>query len=154
MYIFSEYFQHNLLALLRFNHHLLEATLLGTRLPPETVSDLRLRFLFYQLLRLLRFYHQRGLFLGNLSTRTVYITEMLWLHVVPVITPSVARVVGPQPPEPPQHAQGLKSRPQCLCPPPVRPPGCVSEGFAAGPECRCPLSPPLRLMRFAGTTRR
>jgi hypothetical protein len=87
----------------------------------EAVSDLRLRFLLYQLVRLLAFYHGKGLAFGNLSPRSIFITELLWLRLLPSTSPAavcVARLpdeeAGPETPTPQPVSRPVS---------PSRPPG-------------------------------
>ncbi len=112
LYVVSGYHPHNLLALLHFSSQaLLESSLLG-RMSRESVLDLRLLFIFYELVRALAFYHGRGRALGNLSMRSVYVSDMVWLRLVPGLV-----ALGPQPPDAS----------------PSRPPGCVLPALTLSP---------------------
>ncbi len=88
LYLVSDYHPHNLLTLLHFSSQsLLESSLLG-RMSRESVKELRLYFLFHQLIRVLAFYHSHGLALGNLSMKSVYVSDLIWLRVLPTPPPS------------------------------------------------------------------
>lgn len=105
LYVVSGYHPHSLLALLHFSSQaLLESSLLG-RMSRESVLDLRLLFIFYELVRALAFYHGKGRALGNLSMRSVYVNDMVWLRLVPGLVG-----LGPAP----------------ALPSPSRLPGCVA----------------------------
>jgi hypothetical protein len=112
LYVVSGYHPHSLLALLHFSSQaLLESSLLG-RTSRESVLDLRLLFIFYQLVRALAFYHGKGHALGNLSMRSVYVSDLVWLRLVP----GLVGLVGP-------------SSSSAFLPSPSRPPGCVYVGW-------------------------
>lgn len=73
LYLVSEYFPHNLLTLLHFSgQSLLESSLLG-RMSRESVMDLRLFFLFYQLVSAEMGGERRAEDKGSVKKRRLYI---------------------------------------------------------------------------------
>lgn len=84
LYLVSEYFPHNLLSLLHFSSQsLLESSLLG-RMSRESVMDLRLFFLFYQLVSAgLNNRKMRGLSVKRLVTHSSIYQNRRSLNSIP-----------------------------------------------------------------------
>ena len=89
LYMMQVYFKHSLLTLSRFHAKtsLLSPSIcrgggVGSR-------DLRLRFIFYQLLQVTAFIHEKGLCLDPLSPSMVSLDEHLWVSVPMLLTSRV-----------------------------------------------------------------
>lgn len=83
---------HTLESLIKFNFHTLRSVddvkssrlILGSRVTAgNDVSDVALKFIFYQLLQTLDFVHRQGLWHGALCTFMVHISSDLWLRLDP-----------------------------------------------------------------------
>lgn len=49
-------------------------------------------FIIYQLLQLLKTLHQRGLFLGNINLTDIYLSENLWLNIMPRLDANILQL--------------------------------------------------------------
>ncbi|TYZ59374.1 hypothetical protein PybrP1_005861 [[Pythium] brassicae (nom. inval.)] len=77
-----EYEKHSLLDVLKHNRHVLHADGDGDAQGEElALSDLKRRFLVYQLHRVLQFLHARGLACGGFGPSDVLLTDTLWVRL-------------------------------------------------------------------------